>query len=121
MRVNVVHPAGRLARQARREIVIDVADRVIEQVEHFEDGANTPSDLITTLEIHELGRFRSHRRIIDERARTEIAETHAPKGPVKVVDAGAAKSAWRLDVTAIDQTDIVVRHVLKHGLRIIAW
>jgi len=47
MRVNVVHPAGRLARQARREIVIDVADRVIEEIEHFEDRADASPELVT--------------------------------------------------------------------------
>ena len=43
--MDVVHALERLARQARREVIVDIVDRAVEKIEELGGQPQVPSDL----------------------------------------------------------------------------
>src|SRR5437764_14026773 len=74
MKVDVVYTANRFAGQARGVVVIDVAPRGVENIEHIDGEPDTPSYFVTGFDVHERRGVRARDVIRRQRSRTEVSQ-----------------------------------------------
>ena len=93
--MHVVH-RRRLAAQARRVVIVDVARAPVEQVERIQRQSQVLVELVADAQIAEQRAARLDARVLDQRARAEVARLHRG-GPGADVVHGHAQRGYALD------------------------
>src|SRR5262245_25940914 len=96
MEMGVVDAAERFAGQTRRVVVVDIAVRRVEEIEHVEVDSHAGRELVAGLEVHQRRGPGPNRIVLDQRARSEKARANAAEHIVEAVNSDASRKR-RLD------------------------
>src|SRR2546422_7444921 len=87
MEVDVGYAANRFAWQARGVVVIDVARRGVENIEHVQGDPDIAPHFVAAIDVHERRGLRAHQIILRQRAGSEVSHPNAAEGVANAVDA----------------------------------
>src|SRR6185503_4906322 len=79
--MEVLDAAGRLAMQAGRIEVVDVAGLRIEEIECFDGDPRPPVEFVPELEVDERRRLRLRRAVLEQWPRAEVPQSQAAERP----------------------------------------
>src|SRR5262245_4829932 len=113
MEMNVVDAIERFAGQTGRVVIVDIAVRRVEEIEHVEADSHAGGELVAGLEVHQRRGPGPNRIVLDQRARSEKARSNAAERIVEAVNGDASRKR-RFDRAGY----VIARRILVGEMRL---